>query len=277
MSRPAHQTDPLAGHLRIAPCTVKAASRFVREWHRHLPEIQGGLFAAACETASGEVVAVGIAGNPPRAWQGTGRLVISRVAASAGGNACGMLYGALSRAADALGYREVWTYTLPHESGKTLKGSGFFDTGLTGGGEWDCPSRRRSAAKHPEPKRRWVRSPVLARICAAWRADTSFWPDSWEPANPAHGQCAVTALAVQDWLGGDIIHGIVAGVEHYWNRRGEVELDLTASQFGGSYGRCDVGRANRAALLANADTAHRYAVLVRRAGLRATQAYREAA
>lgn len=68
-----------------------------------------------------------------------------------------MLYGALCRAAQALGYREAWTYTLPHEKGRSLKAAGFIDMGLTDGGEHCRPSRYRNPAKHPEPKRRWLR------------------------------------------------------------------------------------------------------------------------
>lgn len=65
----------------------------------------------------------------------------------------------LDRAAleDALGYREVWTYTLPWEGGRSLRAAGFKDMGLSAGGEHDRPSRRRAPAKHPEPKRRWLR------------------------------------------------------------------------------------------------------------------------
>ena len=33
--------------LRIAPMTVKAARTTVKQWHRHLPDLQGGLFACA--------------------------------------------------------------------------------------------------------------------------------------------------------------------------------------------------------------------------------------
>lgn len=154
----AHLTDPLAGKLSLAPCTVKAALRHVREWHRHLPALQGGLFAASCVDPAGKVVAVAIAGNPSRVWQGTGRIVITRVASSVGGNACGMLCGSLSRAADALGYKEVWTYTLPEEDGRTLRGAGFKDMGLTDGGDYGRPSRAREPAVRPEPKRRWVRT-----------------------------------------------------------------------------------------------------------------------
>lgn len=142
--------------IAIAPCTVKAARAKVREWHRHLSEVQGGLFAAAC-VSDGECVGVAIAGNPSMVWQGTGRIVISRVATEGHENACSMLYGALCRAAKALGYREAWTYTLPHEPGTSLRAAGFMDMGLTDGGEHDRPSRPRKPAKNSEPKRRWLR------------------------------------------------------------------------------------------------------------------------
>lgn len=126
-----------------------------------MPELQGGLFAAQCVTPDGACVGVAVAGNPARAWQGTGRLVISRVATDGYRNACSQLYGALCRAAKALGYAEVWTYTLPDEPGTSLRAAGFVDMGLTDGGEWSRPSRARRAAVRPEPKRRWVR-----RLCS---------------------------------------------------------------------------------------------------------------
>lgn len=142
--------------MRLVPCTVKRARRRVKEWHRHLPELQGGLFAVAVR-AGDAVVGVGIVGNPPRVWQDTGRCVISRVATTGFENACSMVYGALCRAAKALGYSEAWTYTLPDEPGTSLRAAGFADMGVTDGGEWDRPSRKRRAAKRPEPKRRWMR------------------------------------------------------------------------------------------------------------------------
>ena len=144
--------------LCLEGCTVKEARRLVKSWHRHLPDVRGGLFAAKVVEGE-EVVGVGIAGNPPPTWQGTGRLVISRVATTGARNACTMLYGALAGAAQRLGWREVWTYTLPEESGTSLKAAGFEDMGLTEGGEWDRPNigRHRKAAVRPEPKRRWRR------------------------------------------------------------------------------------------------------------------------
>lgn len=136
---------------------MKAALKKVREWHRHLPDLQGGLFAVQCIDGAGRCVGVGIAGNPSRVWQHEAKLVISRVATDGYENACSAIYGALARAAKALGYEEVWTYTLPEEPGASLRAAGFMDMGLTDGGEWSRPSRSRAPARRPEPKRRWLR------------------------------------------------------------------------------------------------------------------------
>lgn len=143
--------------MKLSSCTVKEARRLVKIWHRHLADIQGGLFAVKCVDDAGNCVGVAIAGNPAQEWQGTGRIVISRVATTEAKNACSMLYGAMCRAAKALGYVEAWTYTLPHEPGISLRAAGFVDMGMTDGGEHSRPSRPRKPAKHPEPKRRWLR------------------------------------------------------------------------------------------------------------------------
>jgi hypothetical protein len=74
---------------------------------------------------------------------------------------------------------------------------------------------------------------------AAWGPDTCdpHDLDDWRPDNPARGQCGVTALVVQDLLGGDLILGEVFTGEikvghHYWNRLPDgSEVDFTASQF----------------------------------------------
>lgn len=142
--------------MRVTDCTVSEARRLVKAWHRHLPDVQGGLFAAKIVDDAGNVLGCAVAGNPPRVWQGTGRLVISRVAVVEGTpNGCSMLYGALVRAARALGWREVWTYTLPEEPGTSLRAAGFRDMGMTDGGEHSRAKRPRKPAVRPEPKRRW--------------------------------------------------------------------------------------------------------------------------
>ncbi|HVQ43787.1 MAG TPA: XF1762 family protein [Candidatus Saccharimonadia bacterium] len=143
--------------MQLYPCTVKAACKIVKQWHRHLPDLQGGLFAVSC-ISDGVIVGVGVAGNPSRVWQHEAKIVISRCATEGHENACSMIYGALARAAKALGYKEIWTYTLQDEPGTSLRASGFMDMGLTSGGEWSRPCRLRAAAKIAEPKRRWKRN-----------------------------------------------------------------------------------------------------------------------
>ncbi len=82
----------------------------------------------------------------------------------------------------------------------------------------------------------WLR-PVVRD---AWGPDTCDPVDlaDWRPDNPARGQCGVTALVVQDLLGGDLMLGEVyengsrRGC-HYWNRLPDgTEVDLTRDQFG---------------------------------------------
>lgn len=68
-------------------------------------------------------------------------------------------------------------------------------------------------------------------IRGAWGADTSAAPE-WHGDNPPMGQCAVTALVVQDHLGGDLLRVVNEGESHYYNRLpGGSELDLTRGQF----------------------------------------------
>lgn len=63
----------------------------------------------------------------------------------------------------------------------------------------------------------------------AWCAETSATGRSKGCA----GQCAVTALVVQDTLGGEILRADVGGSGHYWNLvPGVGEVDLTREQFG---------------------------------------------
>ncbi|WP_079168155.1 YunG family protein [Streptomyces colonosanans] len=76
-------------------------------------------------------------------------------------------------------------------------------------------------------------------IHSSWSADTctpEFRPH-WTPDNPARDQCGVTAMVLNDLLGGELIRGEVhvSGERvdyHWWNRLGlGVEIDLTREQF----------------------------------------------
>jgi hypothetical protein len=70
----------------------------------------------------------------------------------------------------------------------------------------------------------------------AWTQETSHTPLLWTDSNPSLGQCAVTSLVVQDYLGGEILWSKVlmkddVSISHYFNViKGEV-IDLTRKQF----------------------------------------------
>jgi hypothetical protein len=78
---------------------------------------------------------------------------------------------------------------------------------------------------------------VEAAIRSAWARETSEDPDEWSTANPARGQCSVTAMLVRELLGGEILIANVLrdGVRverHAWNRLPSgVTIDLTRDQF----------------------------------------------
>ncbi|MBI4145549.1 hypothetical protein HY493_05100 [Candidatus Woesearchaeota archaeon] len=70
----------------------------------------------------------------------------------------------------------------------------------------------------------------------AWARETSADPDSWTIENPAWGQCAVTALVVNDHLGGKLIWAPAKlpdgrEVSHYFNELPNGVVDLTKVQF----------------------------------------------
>lgn len=102
-------------------------------------------------------------------------------------------------------------------------------------------------------------------IRLAWSRETSADPDGWTPENPAYGQCAVTALAVQDELGGELRRAVVNGVSHYWNLLPDGRhLDLTLSQFESPlrYEPDAKGESrDRAYVLSFPETAERYELL----------------
>ena len=69
-------------------------------------------------------------------------------------------------------------------------------------------------------------------IATSWSRETSDDPRRWSYDNPARGQCAVTALIVQDFFGGGLRCAHINLTPHYWNLLpNHCELDLTKSQF----------------------------------------------
>ena len=142
--------------LAIVPTSFEEACEFVQRYHRHHRPPRGHKFSIAVADESGTVRGVAIVGRPvARRLQDGWTLEVTRVATDGCPNASSALYGACRRAAWALGYRRLITYTLPSESGASLRGAGYRLIGKAGGGSWDTPSRPR-VDKHPTIfKMRW--------------------------------------------------------------------------------------------------------------------------
>jgi hypothetical protein len=141
--------------LQVVPCSISDAREFVYQFHRHHRPPVGGLFAIAC--ADGDrVCGVAIVGRPvARALQDGFTAEVTRLATDETRNACSILYAASWRAARAMGYRRLLTYTLGTESGTSLRAAGWKMIGRTGGGSWSVPSRPR-VDRHPlQEKIRW--------------------------------------------------------------------------------------------------------------------------
>lgn len=141
--------------LVAAPIDFADAAEFVRLHHRHHTPPVGHKFSIAA-TADGEVVGVVIVGRPVSRHRDDGAtLEVTRLCTTGHRNACSFLYGAAARAAFALGYRRIGTYTLQREPGSSLAAAGWKLIGEVPGRSWDTPTRRR-VDKHPtEPKLLW--------------------------------------------------------------------------------------------------------------------------
>jgi hypothetical protein len=72
---------------------------------------------------------------------------------------------------------------------------------------------------------------LLKAIRNSWTSDTSYDPELWSDDNPAWGQCAITALVVQDHLGGELLRAGNGEITHFWNSIDGYEIDLTSEQF----------------------------------------------
>lgn len=143
--------------LSITPISFAEACAFVAQHHRHHKPPAGAKLWLAVTSAAGEAVCgVLIAGRPvARALDDGWTLEVTRCCTDGTRNACSKLYAAASRAARALGYRKLLTYTLPEEGGASLRGAGWRLVGAAGGGSWNCPSRPRVDTHPTQQKLRW--------------------------------------------------------------------------------------------------------------------------
>jgi len=132
--------------MMLVPISISGAKQYVARWHRHSEVPRSALFALACYVPDAiEPCGVALVGRPKaRALQDGFTCEVVRVATDGRRNACSFLYGAAKRAAQALGYKRVITYTLARESGASLRAIGAAPVATVRGRSWDSRSRRRT-------------------------------------------------------------------------------------------------------------------------------------
>lgn len=129
--------------LNLQPITYPEACKFIELHHRHHLPPQGWKFGIAVNDGE-KVVGVITIGRPVARMLDDGwTLEVTRCATDGTKNAPSMLYGAAKRAAFALGYKRVITYTLQSEPGTSLISANWRCLGEAGSGTWNRSSRPR--------------------------------------------------------------------------------------------------------------------------------------
>ena len=141
--------------MNVVPCTFQEAAAFIRAHHRHHRPSLSVKFCLAVADAD-VVVGVAMVGRPVARGLDDGWTVeVTRTCTDGARNANSMLYGAAWRAAKALGYRRLVTYTRLEESGASLRAAGFRVVAEVRARGWSCPSRPRVDTAPLQDKLRW--------------------------------------------------------------------------------------------------------------------------
>ena len=106
-------------------------------------------------------------------------------------------------------------------------------------------------------------------LYSSYHRDTAYHScaDEWSQSNPTRGHCAIVAMLVYEYFGGDIQRGYSAQREewHYWNVIDDVIYDFTKDQYkDNNISFQNVQNVPIATLLENYDTRCRYELLKER-------------
>ena len=143
--------------LELQPITIKDAKDFVNAHHRHHKAPLGAKFCIAVNDGQ-EIVGVVMVGRPVARGNDDGWTVeVTRCCVKGSvPHVASKLYAAAWRAARAMGYKRLVSYTLASEKGTSLIASGWKVIGQVKGRSWNCPSRPRFD-KHPlDDKTLWA-------------------------------------------------------------------------------------------------------------------------
>lgn len=111
--------------LTIIPLPLRTAAAFVAEHHRHNAPPRGHKFSLGVVDETGDLRGVAVVGRPvARALDDGLTAEVTRTCTDGCPNANSALYGAAWRAAKAMGYRRLVTYTQGSETGDSLRAAG---------------------------------------------------------------------------------------------------------------------------------------------------------
>lgn len=142
--------------IELTPLTLTEAKAFVAREHRHHQPPQGGLFAIGA-ASEGQIVGCVIVGRAVSRVLDADPYTceVTRLTSDGTKNVCSLLYSAAWRAARAMGYRRLITYTLKTEPGTSLRAVGFKVVGEVTKRSWDTPSRPRIDKDERQERLRW--------------------------------------------------------------------------------------------------------------------------
>ena len=174
--------------MRPIPLTLDEANTLVSHWHRHHRPLAHAKFCIGAALPDGRICGAAIVGRPvARLFDDGVSLEVNRLVTDGTKNACSMLYGAVARAAKALGYSKVWTYTRVDEPGTSLRAAGWrLDDPAVRARSWDMPGRPRTDKTEIVQRKRWLWESGLDKI------ETKF------PALARHASGTVDLFAIAE-------------------------------------------------------------------------------
>ena len=109
---------------------------------------------------------------------------------------------------------------------------------------------------------------IAKALKSSWNRDTCY-PSClkiYDVSDKSTGQCAITSLIINDYLGGIIQSGYIEelGIKHYWNLINDEVIDITKGQFNKQYEFLDIKEKTREEMLSNENTKIRYELLRKR-------------
>lgn len=146
------------GRLTARPLTLAQANERVACLHRHHKPAQGHRFSIGA-FLDGQCVGAVIVGRPvARCVDQYLVAEVTRLATDGTKNSCSFLYARAARAAEAMGFTRIQTYTLPEEGGASLRAAGWICEGSPrrDGVGWQNREGRRSD-QPTSTKVRWAK------------------------------------------------------------------------------------------------------------------------